>query len=339
VANIARDGIDHVPAETGVSLSKVLRSIGALCICLGPIFLASTFAAKAPDLPPDHLSLSDQEPITPVPSPAPADSQKLELGKLLFEDTRLSHDGSRACISCHDTRTNGASARRYNTAPDGSALRFNTNTVFNAALSFRLNWDGRFRSLEEQIQASLESPEIMATSIPEVLQHLDDDRELKHQFQRAYGHDPDQASLLDSIATYERSLVTTGSRFDLWLNGDASALNAQEMDGYNLFKSLGCVSCHQGVNVGGNLFERHGIFRPLASPSPAILRVPSLRNIATTPPYFHDGSAATLDEAVRKMGDAQLDRSLSTPQIDAVVAFLKTLTGTCRGLPVVAPSP
>jgi cytochrome c peroxidase len=106
-----------------------------------------------------------------------------------------------------------------------------------------------------------------------------------------------------------------------------------------LFKSLGCVSCHQGVNIGGNLFERHGIFRPLGSPEPEVLRVPSLRNVATMAPYFHDGSSPTLDDAVRKMAAAQLDRTLSDQQVAAIVAFLRTLTGTFAGSPVVAQSP
>jgi cytochrome c peroxidase len=108
----------------------------------------------------------------------------------------------------------------------------------------------------------------------------------------------------------------------------------EELDGYRLFKSLGCVSCHQGVNIGGNLFERHGIFHPLASPKPEILRVPSLRNVATTPPYFHDGSAKTLDDAVRKMGLAQLNSTLTDQQVKAIVAYLQTLTGNYRGAPV-----
>jgi cytochrome c peroxidase len=111
------------------------------------------------------------------------------------------------------------------------------------------------------------------------------------------------------------------------------------LSGYQLFKSLGCVSCHQGVNVGGNLLERHGIFHPLGSPKPEILRVPSLRNVATTAPYFHDGSASTLSEAVRQMAAAQLDRALSEQQVVAIVAFLNTLTGNYRGVPVGAARP
>ena len=118
------------------------------------------------------------------------------------------------------------------------------------------------------------------------------------------------------------------------MTGDAAALSTDELNGYRLFKSLGCVSCHQGVNIGGNLFQRHGIFHPLASPQPVILRVPSLRNVATTPPYFHDGSAPTLDDAVRKMGLAQLNSTLTDQQVNAIIAYLQTLTGNYRGVPV-----
>jgi len=162
---------------------------------------------------------------------------------------------------------------------------------------------------------------------------------MARQFNEAYGRPPDRASLLDAIAEYERSLVTPGSRFDRWLLGDTAALTAEEQHGYRLFKSLGCVSCHQGVNIGGNLFERYGIFR---APSPSraqILRVPSLRNVATTPPYFHDGSAPTLDDAVRKMAVAQLDQTLSDQQAEAIVGFLRSLTGAYHGDPVSAAPP
>jgi cytochrome c peroxidase len=211
--------------------------------------------------------------------------------------------------------------------------------VFNAALSFRLNWEGNFPTLEAQAQSSLENPTNMASSVDEVLGKLNADPQLVSQFNKAYGRGPDKTSLLDAIAIFERSLLTPGSRFDRWLGGDTAALTAEEQTGYGLFKSLGCASCHQGVNIGGNLYQRHGIFRPLASSLPEILRVPSLRNVATTAPYFHDGSAPTLDDAVRRMAAAQLDRTLSDQQASAIVAFLKTLTGTFRGAPVVAASP
>ncbi len=270
------------------------------------------------------------EPITPIPAMPPQDSRRLVLGERLFSDLRLSHDDTRSCSSCHDIRTNGASASAHDLTPGGQSLAINTPTVFNASLNFRLNWEGNFRSLEDHAKQTLRNPAIMASSADEVVSKLRADPEAVRQFRDAYGREPDVAALLDAIATYERSLVTPGSRFDRWLVGDSAAITAEELSGYQLFKSLGCISCHQGVNVGGNLFQRHGIFHPLGSAEPVLVRVPSLRNVATTPPYFHDGSAPTLSEAVRAMGIAQLDRVLTDQQIAAVVAFLNTLTGTYR---------
>ena len=299
------------------------------------LILISGATAPAPIFPPaGSTAIAEQEAITAIPQPPVAMPSKVALGELLFEDSRLSHDGTRACSSCHDTRSNGADRNRRDTAPDGSELPFNTPTVFNAALSFRLNWEGNFRTLEAQAEASLDNPGIMATSVDEVVGRLNADPETVRRFTEAYGRAPDREVLLDAIASYERSLLTPASRFDHWLDGDSGALSTEEQNGYQLFKSLGCSSCHQGVNVGGNLYERHGIFHPLASPKPELLRVPSLRNVATTPPYFHDGSAPTLSEAVRRMASAQLDRTLSDQQIDAIVAFLDTLTGSYRATPV-----
>jgi len=322
-------------ATTGWLLGR--RGAG---MCLASLLAITATPAATPESQIIGLQApSDEEPITPVPPPPAADPQKLALGERLFADPRLSRDGSRACLTCHDTRTNGADGNRRDEALDGSELPLNTSTVFNAALSFRLGWEGNFRTLEEQAAVSLENPGRMGAGVDKVVERLSADPEMRRQFSEAYGHEPDRASLLDAIATYERSLLTPGSRFDRWLGGDTAALSAEEQDGYRLFKSLGCVSCHQGVNIGGNLFERHGIFHPLASPKPELLRVPSLRNVATTPPYFHDGSALTLHEAVRQMATAQLDQTLSDQQIEAIVAFLQTLTGTYRGAPVVAASP
>jgi len=171
----------------------------------------------------------------------------------------------------------------------------------------------------------------MGSSADEVVSKLRADMEAVRQFRDAYGREPDVTALLDAIATYERSLVTPGSRFDRWLAGESDAITPDELSGYQVFKSLGCISCHQGVNVGGNLFERHGIFRPIGAAGPTLIRVPSLRNVATTPPYFHDGSAPTLSEAVKTMGIAQLGRALTDQQIAAIITFLNTLTGTYRG--------
>jgi cytochrome c peroxidase len=293
-------------------------------VCLNA---ASPATAQSPTL----QARAGQEPITAIPTVPTRDPRRLALGERLFNDRRLSHDDTHSCSSCHDIRTNGASANAQDLTPEGRPLALNTPTIFNASLNFRLNWEGNVRSLEDHAEQTLRNPAIMASSANEVVSKLRADPEAVRQFRDAYGRAPDIAALLDAIATYERSLVTPGSRFDRWLAGDAAAITRDELSGYELFKSLGCITCHQGVNVGGNLFQRHGVFHPLGSPEPALVRVPSLRNVAATPPYFHDGSAPTLSDAVKAMGIAQLDRVLTDQQIASIVAFLDTLTGTYRG--------
>jgi cytochrome c peroxidase len=311
-----------VPAVTAAVHARILS-----CLLLTLVSLNAISQADAQS--PVYEARAGQEPITPIPPPRARDPQRLLLGERLFSDRRLSHDNTHSCSSCHDIGTNGASANVHDT-PEGQPTALNTPTVFNVSLSFRLNWEGNFRSLEEGVRNSLRNPAIMASSADEVVSKLRADPEMARQFRDAYGKEPDVPSVLDAIVTYERSLVTPNSRFDRWLAGEADAITADELSGYEVFKSLGCVTCHQGVNVGGNLFQRHGIFHPLGSPEPALLRVPSLRNVATTAPYFHDGSASTLAEAVKAMGIAQLDRVLTDEQIAAIVAFLNTLTGTYR---------
>ena len=288
-----------------------------VCLCA----LGSSVAQA----PPAQWGLG-QEPITPIP-PAPIlDPRQVALGDRLFHDPRLSHDNTVSCNSCHDMSTNGAQASLLKSRTDAGP-ELNTPTVFNAALNYRLNWEGNVRTLEDQADQTLQKPQTMASSLDEVLKKLRVDQGLSKQFREAYGREMDGPGILHAISTYERSLLTPGCRFDLWLGGDAGAITPEELAGYRMFKSLGCVSCHQGVNVGGNMYQRHGIFHPLASPEPEIVRVPGLRNVAVTPPYFHDGSAATLPKAVEAMAYAQLDRVLTDDQTNAIVAFLNTLTG------------
>ncbi len=311
--------------------------LGRLWLLLAALLTAGITSAQGPAPPWNVDTTAGDEPITPIPLPQAADPRKLALGARLFDDPKLSHDGTRACSSCHDIRTNGADGHQTDETPDGTRLPFSTPTVFNAALSFRLGWEGNIRTLEEQIAMSLNDPKIMATSVDASLRALKSEKGMTALFESAYGHEPDRDSLLDAIATYERSLLTPGSRFDRWLGGDTGVLSALELSGYQMFKSFGCVSCHQGVNVGGNLFERGGIFHQLIPGQSKVLRVPSLRNVAVTAPYFQNGSVSTLDDAVRKMGHAQLDRTLSDAEVNAIVAFLKTLTGSYQGRMLTAP--
>jgi cytochrome c peroxidase len=320
-------------------MSRQILPILKKAACLALWLMAGAAAAQLGESSHPGKAPAEQEPITPIPEPPPADPGKLSLGEQLFMDPRLSRDGNVACVTCHDIHTNGADGNRQNVPNDRPKSRFATLSVFNATLNFHFNWEGNFWWLESHTRDSLKSPSGMAANIDEVVARLRADPVMVRLFQSVYRRQPDEAGLLNAIATYERSLLTPGSRFDRWLSGDAGALTRQELTGYRLFKSLGCVSCHQGVNLGGNLYERPGIF---ASPGPsqfALLRVPSLRNISVLGPYLHDGSVATLDEVVVKMAKTHVGRVLTGQEVEAVVAFLKTLTGNYRGTPVSEPPP
>ncbi|MEH2513866.1 cytochrome c peroxidase [Nitrobacteraceae bacterium AZCC 1564] len=310
----------------------LMAAVGLLAI-FGSLFSLSLCTAQSVAPLPEASSVVN-EPITPIPDPPALDPLKVSLGKQLFNDPRLSRGNSHSCASCHDVQTNGAGKHSRDVGLDGSVLEFNTPTVFNAALNFRFGWRGKFRTLQSDTAASLTSPHIMGITLDDAAAKLRADPEMVRAFIGAYGAGPDTDNILDAIASYEHSLVTPNSKFDRWLKGDETALSAHELKGYHLFKSLGCVSCHQGMNVGGNLFEQRGVFTAPPSRPPDIFRVPSLRNVAVTAPYFHNGSAATLDEAVRRMARTQLNTTLPDEDISAIVAFLNTLTGEYEGAPV-----
>jgi cytochrome c peroxidase len=288
------------------------------------------------DIPFSPELWQDSGPIAPIPQPPRADPRKLALGERLFGDARLSADERLSCASCHDLTTNGA----YPGQRQSEGIKhLDIPTVFNAALSYRLTWEGNTRSLSEQARASIADPSGMHSGIEEAVSKLRADKDLNEAFRAAYGAPLNSESVLDALATFEESLLTPGSRFDRWLQGDAAALTPDEIQGYRRFNELGCSSCHQGVSVGANLVTRQGIFVPLVLSGPRQVRVPSLRNVEATAPYFHDGSAPTLEDAVQRMAAAQLDRILSDDQVASLVAFLKTLTGNFRGKPVASSAP
>lgn len=227
----------------------------------------------------------------------------------------------------------------------GSDLR-NTPTVFNVGLNASYNWDGVTNTLESHTELVLKNPGLMNMSWRELLARAH--TAYLSAFQSAYPEGLTQRTVLDAIAGFERSLLTPDSRFDRFLRGDRGVLTNEEKDGYRLFKAYGCVSCHQGVNVGGNLYQKFGVFeeRMPGERSPLdlgrfritgvprdrhVFRVPSLRNVAVTAPYFHDGREPDLKEAVRTMAKAQVGRRLRADEIDRIVVFLKTLTGKYRG--------
>lgn len=294
-------------------------------LCLLFVWLTMDGAAAPPQ--PESPDQRHEEAIVPLPASEAQHPARVKLGATLFQDRRLSRHGTHSCASCHDLTTNGASSVPFDRGADGKPLSLNTPTVFNAAFNFRFNWEGTFRTLEEQAAASLRNPVIMDSSPANAAIKLMADYRMVARFKEIYGRGPDAESLLDALASFERSLVTPNSRFDRWLGGEATVLSPDEIRGYKLFTSLGCVSCHQGRNIGGNLFSRHGLFKPLASPDPVLLRVPSLRNVALTAPYFHDGSATTLEIAIQRMAESQLNAGISAADVAAIAAFLRSLTG------------
>ena len=291
----------------------------------------------------------DSEPITPVPAAEALDPAKIELGRRMFHDVRLSRGDRVSCASCHDLARGGDDGRARSETNDGRPSDFNASTVFNAALNARLNWRGNFRTLTEQNEAVLLDPRLMNATWPELLAKLRAGADYRAAFKALYGG-PEREHVLDALATFQRSLLTPDARFDRYLRGERDAITAEEARGYQLFKAYGCIACHQGVNVGGNLFQRFGVFYdPFAARGNVgaadlgrytitgreddrkVFRVPSLRNVAVTSPYFHDGSAASLAEAVDIMARSQLGRELPRDDIDLIIRFLRTLTGVYRG--------
>ena len=287
--------------------------------------------------------------------PVDGDSAKIDLGRRLFNDVRISRSNTVACASCHRLDRGGDDGRRHALGADAKPLDFNTPTMFNVSLNFRLNWRGNFRTLEEQNEAVLLDRRLMNTNWDELLPKLAADRDYVRSFTAIYGSGPERPHVLDALATFQRSLITPDSRFDRYLNGQRDAITSEEERGFQLFKSYGCISCHQGMNLGGNLFQRFGIFDDPSTQrwrvthadlgrfaitrlegDRHVFRVPSLRNIAVTAPYFHDGSAASLPEAVDIMARVQLGRELPGQDIDLIVKFLETLTGEYQGRPLSA---
>ena len=226
----------------------------------------------------------------------------------------------------------GASIR----PPDGHPYVRNTPSVFNSVLNWRQDWTGDAATLEEQADRSLRDPALMDADPAVVVGRARRSTSVRLQFQAAFGRDPDWAGIIEALAVYERTLVTPDSRFDRWLSGRGT-LTADELAGYDEFKSIGCTACHQGVNVGGNLLERAGVVQPMGRPSATLYRVPSLRNVAVTAPYFDDASSPTLESAVYRMGTAQLGRELPPADVARITAFLRTLTGRYRGVTIRAP--
>lgn len=286
--------------------------------------------------------LSPILPLVPVQGLDPA---RVALGERLFHDARLSADNTVACANCHNLSAGGVDGQRVSIGIGGARGDINAPTVLNSAYNIAQFWNGRAASLEAQAAGPIQNPVEMGATWSQVLNRLNQDAEMVAEFRRLYGEGPTSGNVVDAIATFERSLVTLDSPFDRYLRGDRQALTRQEEEGYRRFSEYGCISCHQGMLIGGNMFQKFGVLGDYfagRSVSEAdlgrftvtgreedrhVFKVPSLRNVARTAPYFHDGSAETLDQAVLIMARYQLGRELSADDVDAIVAFLYSLNG------------
>ena len=270
---------------------------------------------------------------------------QVALGELLFSDTRLSGNLTVACISCHDPAKGGVDGLQFSAGIGGAIGGINAPSVLNAAYNLAQFWDGRASSLEIQAAGPIHNPLEMGSNWEQVLSRLREDKGLVERFARAYADGLNADNVAHAIATYERFLVTANGRFDRYLKGEKQLLTPVEVDGYRRFREYGCASCHQGMLLGGNMYQKFGVMgvyfagRNITKEDLGrfnvtqreedrhVFKVPSLRNVELTAPYFHDGSAPTLESAVSIMGRYQLGRDLSTQDIQAIVAFLKTLSG------------
>lgn len=292
-------------------------------------------------------------PVHPLPARVEVDPRKASLGRRLYHDKRFSGDMNLSCATCHDLAKGGTDQEKVSTGMKGQKGGINAPTTFNSGFQFVQFWDGRAATLEEQAAGPPENPVEMGGKFEDILARLDADETFKAEFTEVYPEGFTKATVTHAIAEFERTLVTPGARFDLYLLGSAEALTPVEARGWSRFEELGCPTCHVGRLLGGRSFETMGrkadYFKDRCEATPADLgrfnvtkdeadrhrfKVPTLRNIALTWPYFHDGSASDLAQAVKVMGEYQVGVRLTDADTDAIVAFLKTLTGTYQGKPL-----
>ena len=308
---------------------------------------ASQAAAKKPT-PPVKVDMAmvkamfSTAPAAPA-APVPSTSERVALGKLLFHEKSLSKHGNLSCSSCHDLANYGQDGKP--TSPgsgEGTLGTRNTPTVYNAFRQFVQFWDGRAASVEEQSTGPMmNAVEHVFANEGELVAKMKEKPELVAAFAKAFPDDKDAVSIANfknAVGAFERTL-TTKSKFDDFLGGNAAALSNEEKAGLNLFLNKGCITCHMGPMLGGAMYQKTGVYKPYPSTDTGrmevtkseadknMFKVPMLLNVEKTAPYFHDGKSATLEDAVKVMADIQLNTQLKDEEVASIVTFLKTLTG------------
>lgn len=288
--------------------------------------------------------------IQPIPQSVPGDPAKITLGDKLYHDTRLSGDNTLSCASCHGLDKGGTDQARFSTGIRGQMGDINAPTTLNAGFQFMQFWDGRAPTLAAQADGPVNNPIEMGSNWAEAVPKLQQDAVLMQEFTAVYPEGPGKETVTDAIAAFEQSLITPNSAVDRYLMGDEQALNADEKRGMELFLAHGCAMCHVGKLLGGQSFELMGVRRDYFKDRGGVqkpdygrfnftqnerdrfkLKVPTLRNIALTFPYFHDGSTSDLKEAVAVMAKYQRGLDLPDRELEQITAFLKALTGELRG--------
>jgi cytochrome c peroxidase len=323
-------------------------AILAMVVACGAAFYFFFFSdpGKSQNSSEPIIEPGEQQPITPIPLDLKLDARKVALGRRLFLDTHFSRDNRISCAYCHSLATGGTDGLPHASGADGKPGRVITLTVFNSGFSSMLFRDGRAATLEDMIDFPLPHSAGMDLTWPQVIAVLEQDQAYRSAFRDIYREGIKPGSVKDAFATFTRSLTTPDSRFDRYLRGDKLALDRSELAGYQLFKSLGCISCHQGTNAGGNMYGRLGLAENYCVHRGNVqqadlgrynltrneadryeFRVPPLRNVALSAPYFHDASARTLDQAVAAMARYQLGVDLGPDDTGKLVKFLNTLTG------------
>jgi cytochrome c peroxidase len=300
-------------------------------------------------------SVAAQELITPIEPVKEINLAKVELGKKLYFDPRLSKSGFISCNSCHNLSMGGTDNLKTSIGHNWQQGPINAPTVLNSSMNVAQFWDGRAADLKEQAGGPIANPGEMAFTHTLAVDVLESIPEYVTEFTQVFGPDCiNIEQVTEAIAEFEKTLVTPNDRFDQWLLGNTDAITERELAGYKLFKNSGCIGCHMGPALGGTSFQKMGLVSPYETKNDAQglsgvtgkdadrfkFKVPTLRNVELTYPYFHDGEAATLAEAVDIMGRLQLGRKFEETELDQIVAFLKTLTGDqpSFALPVLPPS-
>lgn len=296
------------------------------------------------------------EPVRPLPDKVAYDEQKAALGNLLYHDTRISADGTVSCATCHGLATGGVDNLRYSEGIAGQFGGVNAPTVYNAYFNFVQFWDGRAADLAEQAAGPPLNPvEMGDQTFDDIVARLSADKDFVTAFTQVYPEGLSEATITDAIAEFEKTLVTPNSAFDRYLKGEKDAMTSEQIEGYELFKEYNCATCHAGVNMGGLTYELMGQRENYFEDRDLVLKsgltdgdngrwaqtgverdryrfkTPTLRNVALTWPYYHDGSVPTLDEAVSKMAKYQVGRTMKDAEVAKVVDYLNALTGEVDG--------